>query len=119
MINVGKLRHRITIMLPDTQRETVDEYGRRQTPMRVVAQVFAAVNDVSGREYYEAAAHQRENTVTFTLRWLSGLTPSMWIDWAGSMYQIDQINHLGYRRDFLRIKAHAVEAEGGQPYGQN
>ena len=113
-MNVGSFCHLITIDRPDYSRETVDEYGIRHTPWAQYAQVYAQAADVSGREFYEAAAHQLQNTVTFTMRYVSGVTGDMRILWRGNVYEIDQINHLGYRGDFMRIKAHMTQTEGAQ-----
>lgn len=30
----------------------------------------------------------------------------------GQKYQIEQINHLGYKRDFMHIKARLITGEG-------
>lgn len=117
-MNVGKFQQLITIERPDYESETCDEYGRRVIPWLPVARVFAHAADVSGREFYEAAAHQMQDTVTFTMRWLHGINGNMRIRWNDGIYEIDQINHLGYKRDFLRIKAHATAAEGAQRNGE-
>lgn len=115
-MNVGKFRHLITI--ENKTGETVDDYARRIPSWAPFKQVYAQVADVSGREFYEAAAYQLENVVTFTFRWVSGLTAAMRITWGGDVYEIVQINHLGYRRDFLRIKARSVGAKEAAPNGQ-
>ena len=52
------------------------------------------------------------------MRWVLGVTANMRIVFDGVAYDIDQVNHLGYRRDFLRIKAHATASEGAQRDGQ-
>lgn len=117
-MNVGRFKHQITIQRPDYDNETTDKYGRRSFPWVDVVQLFAQVGDVSGRDFYEAAAHQLQNTVTFTVRWVPGITANMRVMFDGIAYDIDQINHLGYRRDFLRIKAHATASEGAQVSGQ-
>lgn len=117
-MNVGRFKHQITIQRPDYDNETVDSYGRRSTPWVDVARLYAQVVDVSSREFYEAAAHQLQNTVTFTTRWVAGITADMQIMFDGVAYAIDQVNHLGYRRDFLRIKAHAIASEGAQGSGE-
>lgn len=111
-MNIGKFRHLIDLQRPDLDHATTDDYGRQAVPWVPFATLYADVADVSGREFYEAAAHQLQNTVTFTVRWVSGVTADMRILWNGVAYTIDQINHLGYRRDFLRIKAHITESEG-------
>lgn len=114
-MNVGVFRHAIQLQ----KRTTVkDERGNAISSWETVAQTFAAVRDVSGRDFFAAAAHQVENVVTFTLRWRSGLTSDMRIVFAGAPYEIIQINHLGYnKRDFMSIKARVMQGEG-EPYGQ-
>lgn len=114
-INAGRLKFRVTIKKRDYAHETVDAYGRRTVPLVTVAEVFAGVSDVSGREFYEAAAHQLQHTVTFTMRWME-VSASDVIIFAGDTYEIDEVNHLGYRKDFIRIKAHAVQPEGARPF---
>ena len=116
-MNVGRFRELIVIEEPLPDKATVDEYGRRIVPWRRVAMVNAQASDVSGRDFYEAAAHGLEHTVTFTTRWIHRLDASMRILWRGEQYAIDQVNHLGYRRDFVRIKAHHVEPEGVNRFG--
>lgn len=117
-MNVGRFRQLVEIQRPAYGREKVDEYGRRVTPWETFEQVRAQAADVSGREFYEAAAHQMQNTVTFTMRSLPGVTLDMRLVMDGVIYEIDQVNHLGYRGDFMRIKAHATDTEGGGQRGQ-
>lgn len=118
-MNVGKMRHMITIQRPDYDNRTTDEYGRSSVPWADFARVYAHAADVSGREFFEAAAHQMEDVVTFTFRWTGGVTAAMRILWEGREYTILQINHLGYKRDFMRIKARAVDAKGALTDGQH
>ena len=108
-INVGSFRHRVKLMRRVTGRtaggDAVDDWG-------VAGEAYAQVSDVSGREFYEAAAHQMENTVTFTLRWRGGLTGDMRLVFRGAVYEIIQINHLGYAKmDFMRIRARMIQGE--------
>lgn len=113
-INVGSFRHLISLQERVVER---DSAGNEQAVWRTQRQVYAAVTDVSGREFYDAAAHQMENVVTFTFRWQYGLTNDMRILFSGAPYQIVQINHLGYTaRDFMRVKAVLFQGEE-QPYG--
>lgn len=107
--NVGAFRHLIQLQRRTTTR---DANGNDVSTWITACELRAAVNDVSGREFYEAAAHQMANTVTFKVRWHDGLTGDMRIIFKGAPYEIDQVNHLGYsKRDFMRIKAHLVQGE--------
>ena len=117
-MNVGRFTELLTIERPLPDQETVDAYGRRIAIWTRETQLYASAKDVSGREYFEAAAHGMQDTVTFDTRWYSRLDTSMRILWRGSCYAIEQINHLGYRRDFMRIRARRVEPEGVNRYGE-
>ena len=113
-INVGSFRHLISLQERIAER---DAAGNERITWRTQRQIYAAAADVSGREFYEAAAHQMENVVTFTFRWQYGLTNDMRILFNGAPYQIVQINHLGYTaRDFMRVKAVLFQGEEA-PYG--
>ena len=108
-MNVGSFRHLIEL-----QRRTAarDGNGNDVSTWTTFCSLRAAVSDVSGREFYEAAAHQMENTGTFTLRWHDGLTGDMRILFKGAAYEVIQVNHLGYaKRDFMRIKARMIQGE--------
>lgn len=111
-MNVGEFREKLTFEAPDPAHETVDAYGRRSVPWVEVATMYGSAQDVSGRDYWDAAAHQLQHTVTITVRWHSRVDASCRFRWQGELYQIDQVNHLGYRRDFMRIKAHRIEPKG-------
>lgn len=117
-MNAGELRHQIVIQ---RQADTgvTDAEGNRIRATVPVLTAMAAIKDVSGREFYEAAAHQMENVVTFTLRWHDGLRNDMEIVFGGTVYEIIQINHLGYRGDWTQIKARvrAPEESGGSAHG--
>lgn len=108
-INVGSFRHLIELQKRTTER---DAYGNDIPTWTTVCELRASAKDVSGREFYEAAAHQMENTVTFTMRWHDGLTGDMRVVFKGAAYEILQINHLEYKnRDFMRIKARLTQGE--------
>lgn len=111
-MNAGELRHLITLQEPG-EKSTDDEGNEVHTPVKV-CDVMAAIKDVSGRDFYEAAAHQMENVVTFTIRWRDGLRNDMQIIYGGTVYDIVQINHLGYRRDWTQIKARIRQPQGSE-----
>lgn len=105
----GDLRHYIHIERP--VEGTPDAYGRRQVGWEEFAAVHAKIADVSGREFFAAAAYQMEDVVTFSIRYLGALRKDMRIVYGGQAYEIMEINHLGYRGDFMNVKARKVEAE--------
>ena len=107
-IKAGDLKHPVTLEQPVT---VTNEKGRRVTNWQNVITVMAAVNDVSGREFYQAQAYHAEDVVTFTIR--AREVPATWrVTHHGTSYNILEVNHLGYMGDFIRLKCRAVQGEG-------
>ena len=89
-----------------------DESGNPIHDWEPFFRAYAAVRDVSGREFFAAAAEQLQNTVTFTIRHHDGVMNDMRVLYNDVPYDIVHINHLGYRRDYLTIRAEIVDGEG-------
>ncbi len=107
-MKAGDLRQSIALAHPVS---VTDAKGNRRTVPQQYATCMAMVTDVSGRDFYEAQAHQAQDVVTFGIRWRSDLTESDSVIFEGQSYRIEQINHLGYRRDFMMIKARKTEGK--------
>lgn len=110
-IKAGDLRQLVTLQRPVNQ---VNEKGRRITGWEDVATVHAGKADVSGREFYQAQAFHAEDVVTFTLRWREDVTAKWRLVHRGAVYNILEVNHLGYMRDFMRLKCRMVTGEGNK-----
>ena len=107
-IKAGDLRQVVTLVRPDT---TVGEHNRRTTKWTDVATVPAAKSDVSGREFFQAQAYNAEDVITFTIRWRSDVTSSWRVRHGTVAYDIIEVNHLGYMRDYMQLKCR--ETKGG------
>ena len=101
-MNPGELRHRITFQKLTT---STNENGFQIEEWVDVKTVWAAVSNLHGREYFEAAAIQRENAVKFTIRYLKGLDASMQILFQGKPYNITSIDNIKYKNELMEIKA--------------
>ena len=95
-MKAGDLKHQITIERP---KYSTDKSGNRRTKWLPVITCMAKITDVSGR-------------VTFGVRWLDSIDKECRIIHDGRVYHIEQINHLGYKRDFLHVKAREIRGEG-------
>lgn len=106
-MNPGLLRHRITL-----QKFMVitDPDGFTTQQWQDVATVWAAVENLHGREYWEAAAVQAENTVKFTIRYRPDIDQTMRIVFRGQVYEITAIDNVKYRNEYIEIKAVAQNA---------
>ena len=108
-IHAGSLRQVVTLVRPDT---TTGEHNRRTTVWTDVAEVPAAKADVSGREFFQAHAVNAEDIVTFTIRWRDDIDTAWRVRHGGITYNILEVNHLGYMRDYLRLKCRNVTGGG-------
>lgn len=109
MYNAGQLRELIEIERPVDIG--IDPAGNRRVQWINEYTLYAAAHDVGTREFWEAAAHQLEHTITLTVRYLEGVTADMRVRWRGEIYDIVQVNHLRYRGDWMNIKVQRVESE--------
>lgn len=89
MIDPGKMRHRITFQTFDG---TSDGYG---DPLDAddahwpdVVTTWAAIDPISGREFYAAEQSQSEVTHKVRLRYRPGITTAMRISWQGRKLKI-------------------------------
>ncbi len=69
----GKLRHRVDIQVKPT---TQDEYGEPNAAyVNVWTNVPAAIESLSGREFFAAQQINAEINAKITIRWRDGVTP--------------------------------------------
>ena len=108
-VEIGDLRHRITFQKLTT---SVNENGFELETWEDFKTVWAAVSNLHGREYFAAAAVQAENTVKFTIRYLTGLDTTMRIVFQGKQYNITAIDNIKYQNRYLEIKALEVVSSG-------
>lgn len=109
-IKAGDLKHPVTLQKPT---RSTDAKGKPITTYTDVITVYADKSDVSGREFYAAQAYHAEDTVTFTIRWRDELKDTWRVKHGGVIYEINEINHLGYMQDFMRLKCKALAGQGG------
>lgn len=100
-MNPGTLNQRISFEQWDEDRETWNS--------KPFYQCWAAVNGLSGQEYWAAKAMQAENTVKFTIRYckkLEQITPQGFsILFLGKRYDIEQMDHVKYGKRMMIVKA--------------
>ncbi|MBU5455259.1 phage head closure protein [Caproiciproducens sp. MSJ-32] len=103
------LRHRIKL-----QKNTVqtDDNGFQTETWTDFKELWAAVTNLHGREYFAAAAVQAEKTVKFTIRYTDEIDTSMRILFKGKQYNITAIDNIKYANKFIEIKAMEVDNSG-------
>lgn len=108
-MKIGSLNKRITIQRFEV---IVNENGFEEEKWIDVKTVWAGVSNLYGREFFEAAAVQMENTVKFTLRYLPGIDTTMRILFNNTHYNILSVDNIKYRNRFVEIMAAEVDLSG-------
>lgn len=124
-VKVGELKHRVTIQ---QFVNTTDTDGYKVTKWNDIKTVWAKVENLYGKEYYEAAAVQAEKTIKFVIRYTNidelmrirfgkktvyikdksgNVTGSKEVD---RVYDIKFIDNIKYANRFMEIQALEVKS---------
>lgn len=86
-----------------------DQNGDQKPVDNVVYKGFAKVNNLSGREYWDAFSVQQENTLKFFTRWSEKFrdldTTEHQIKWQGGYLDITAIDNVSHGNSQCIIKA--------------
>lgn len=99
-MDIGRLRHRITLM---RQVNEINDYGATITKWKSVATVWAEVKPLSGREYFSAQQVQSEITTQIWLRHLDGIEPSMRVKFGKRFLEIVSVLNTQERNVSLQL----------------
>lgn len=86
----GDLRHRIEIQAPGT---TQNDYGEILPAWSHFASVWAAIEPISGREYFAAQQMQAEVSHRIRIRYISGVVPTMRILHGLRVFSIESVQN--------------------------
>lgn len=108
-MRIGQLRHPVELQ---KFINVQDELGNQIEEWTTVATVWAAVEPVSGKEYWEARMLQAETTVKVTLRYRPGLNPVEYrLVFRGEIYEIESIINLEGRDRLLQLMCKKKEGQ--------
>ncbi|RXM59319.1 phage head closure protein [Clostridium tetani] len=108
-MDIGNLKHRVTFQRFTT---VVNDNGFEEEAWQDFKTGWAKVENLHGREYFEAAAVQAEKTVKFTIRFIKDIDESMRIKFRDKHYNITSIDNIKYANKFIEIKAMEVDNSG-------
>lgn len=108
-MKIGEFKHRITIKRLITE---VNENGFEVETYETYKTLWAKVTNLHGKEYFEAAAIQKEKTVKFIFRAIKGIDETMKIDFGGKLYDITFIDNIKYENKYMEVKALEVDDSG-------
>lgn len=101
-MKTGTLRQRITIQTPTV---TTDGSGISTESWTTFSEVWAAVEPLTMRELFSAAAMDSKVDVRFVIRYLSGVLPTMRVYYNSKYYNITSIINTNERNRELQILA--------------
>lgn len=105
-MKIGSLNKAITI-----QKSTsyIDEHGVTKNKWVDYKTVWSNINNLFGKEFWEAKQLNMENTVVFTIRYsidFIEMTSNQYrIKWDEKIYNITFIDNVQYSNTWLKIKA--------------
>ena len=99
-MRAGRLRHRVTIQDYTESQNTFGEVTKNWTDY---ATVWAAVEPVKGREFWESQQINAEITTKVTLRYLAGVKPKMRILHDTRIFEIDSVINVDERNRELQL----------------
>jgi SPP1 family predicted phage head-tail adaptor len=93
------------------ERDTTvpDDYGNEIPTWTEMANVWAAVQQESGREFIQASAVTPERRVVFRIRWMEGITTAHRVTYDGRHHNIHEVRELG-RREGIELHTIATGA---------
>lgn len=110
MIEPGKMRHRITFQQQVITRDAYGAPDLSDDSWQDVTTVWAAIDPVSGREFYAMQQSQSDVTHKVRTRYISGLDTAMRILYGARVLQIVSIIDWEERHESLLIMCREVVA---------
>lgn len=84
-MRAGELRHRVVLQAKTITR---DDYGSPSPSYRSLATIWAGVEDLTGREFWEASKINSEVTSRIKIRYRAGIRPDMRIIFSSRTFDI-------------------------------
>lgn len=104
-MNAGVYREPVTI---EKSGYTEDDIGNQIPGWAIHYKGYAYMNNLSGKEYWEAAQTQAENTVIFTMRYhpkLSTMNTTKYrLKHRGKEYNITSIDNVQYKNETIKMR---------------
>lgn len=99
-MDAGRLNQRVTLR---SKAVTQDVWGAPVETWSDVDTVWAAVEPLSGREFFAAAQVQAEQLTRITIRYRTGVTPAMLVAHGARRYDVQAVIDWRERHEFLQL----------------
>lgn len=105
MMNIGDLRHKVTIQTKSVTRGTA---GQEVETWADTATKWASIEPLTGREYWQAQQINAEMTSKITIRYYFGLTTTNRIKFGTRCFDILSVQNIKERNEFMVLMCKEV-----------
>lgn len=99
-MKISDLRHRITLQKLEMVQ---DSYGQPTETWEDIATVWAAVNPISGREFFQAETINSEVTHKILIRYRAGIEPTMRVKFKDRIFTILSVINFQEKNEALQL----------------
>lgn len=99
-MDIGRLNKRVTFCQYSEEENELKQLRQRLKPIKTV---WATVEPKSGREYIEADKERPELTYIITVRYQKDITPDMFVQLKGRLFNIKSIRNIREADEILEI----------------
>lgn len=104
-MNIGDLRHRITIQQPV---ESSNTFGEVEKTWQDVATVWASIEPLRGREYFDSQQINAEVTTRIRIRYRPGIKPKMRVVYGERIFDIQSVIDVEERHKEIHLMCKEV-----------
>ena len=110
---IGNLRHRITLQKPVIVKDSI---GQENEEWQDVATVWASVEPLSGKEYFNAKQTNSEVSTKIIIRYFENLLPNWVFQFGHRRYNILSVINFEERNIYLQLLCSEKAGEGDDRY---
>jgi SPP1 family predicted phage head-tail adaptor len=107
VMRIGELRHRVVLQKKEI---TEDELKQQSEVWTEITTIWAAIEPLSGREYFAAKQVNAEISARITIRYRKGITPDMRMVFDGRVFEVISIVNPKERCGSLVLMCREVQA---------
>lgn len=100
MIDVGRLNKRISFLEYSTYKNELEQEVQEYIKVK---KVWASVEPVSGKEYYNANKVENQTAYTVYVRYTEGIKPDMLIRYKSKKLYIKEVLNIMEKKELLKI----------------
>lgn len=106
-MQAGKLRHQVTLQ---SNTPTRNNGGELVESWSTWATVWASVEPLDGREYFNAQQVTSEVTTRIRMRYRDGVTPQLRVAWRNRIYQVHAVIRVEERDREIHLMCSEVQS---------